>query len=380
MSPPEVLRVAVVGCGQIADAHLSAVRTVAGARTVAVCDQHPDLARQAAERFGIPGVFSDFDQMLTDARPDVVHITTPPHTHAALACQALAAGAHVYVEKPFALDASEADRVFRAAKVARRLVCAGHDQLFDPCWLECRARVAGGEVGRVVHVDSVIGYDLSGPFGRVMFSEPEHWLHRLPGGLFHNNISHAICKVVDLISDERPTVWAAWYGESGPDSPPTELRVLLRWPAATANVLFTCAARPLQRLVRVYGTRRTLEVDFDGRLVRTRGPVVAPGPFAKLAIPWQDLKAAARGLTRNAWRFFRSDLHYFAGMNRLVGEFYRSILGRAEIPVPERDVLRVTGVMDQVFAACRGAAKAPRPAAGRERAAVDRRNPVGIPA
>ena len=129
----------------------------------------------------------------------------------------------------------------------------------------------------MVHVDSVIAYDLAGPFGRIMFAEPQHWIHRLPGGLFHNNISHAVCKVADLMPDERPSVWATWYGESAGGGPPTELRVLLRWPAATANILFTCATRPLQRLVRVYGTRRLLEVDFDGRLVRVRRPTGARG-------------------------------------------------------------------------------------------------------
>ena len=114
MSPPPTLAVAVVGCGQIADAHLSTIRNIPGTRVVAVCDHYPDLARQAAERFRVPGVYSDFERMLERARPDVVHITTPPHTHAFLTCQALAVGAHVYVEKPFTIDAAEADRVFRA--------------------------------------------------------------------------------------------------------------------------------------------------------------------------------------------------------------------------------------------------------------------------
>jgi len=373
MSRPGTLAVAVVGCGQIADAHLNAIRSAPGARTVAVCDQYSDLARQAAERFGVPATFTDFDRLLAHVRPDVVHITTPPQTHAALACQALAAGAHVYVEKPFTVDEVEAERVCRTARAAARLVCAGHDHLFDPCWVECRERVAAGEVGRVVHVDSVMGYDLSGPFGRVMFAEPGHWLHRLPGGLFHNNISHAVCKVIDLVPDERPAVWATWFGDPGRSGPPTELRVVLRWPQVTANVLFTCAARPVQRVVRVCGTRRTLEVDFDGRLIRTYRPVGAPGPFAKLAIPFQDLKQAARALTRNAWRLLRSDLHYFAGMNRLVREFYDAIRGRTEIPIRERDVLRVAAVMDQVFAACRRPGKPVRAAAIRERATTDRR-------
>jgi predicted dehydrogenase len=369
------LSIAVVGCGQIADAHLQAIGNVPGVRAVAVCDQYSDLARQAAARFGVRGAYTDLGRLLAEASPDVVHITTPPHTHAALACQALSAGAHVYVEKPFAVNAAESERIFHTAQSAGRQVCAGHDQLFDPCWLECRARVAAGEIGRVIHVDSVMGYDLTGPFGRVLRTDANHWVHRLPGGLFHNNISHAVCKVLDLVPDDRPSVWATWFGGPEHDGTPTELRVLLKWREATAQILFSSAARPVQRVVRVYGTRRMLEVDFDGRLVRVRQPVIAPGAFAKLAVPWRDLRMAARALTRNAWRFFRSDLHYFAGMRRLFAEFYRAIREGSAVPVSPRDVQRVTALMDRIFAVCRGGEPA-QPA--KKRTAADRRERVGV--
>src|SRR4051794_27140229 len=117
------LKVALVGCGQIADAHLQEIRKTGVADAVAVCDRHIDLARQAAARYGVTGVFDDLDRMLEVTRPDVLHITTPPQTHCPLATRAMAAGAHVYVEKPFTLDAAEADRVLDAARAHRRLVC-----------------------------------------------------------------------------------------------------------------------------------------------------------------------------------------------------------------------------------------------------------------
>src|SRR5215207_1957128 len=98
------LRVAIVGCGQIADAHLQEVKKIRTAEVVATCDQYPELAFQAAERFGVPEVHNDVGRMLEQVRPDVVHITTPPHTHAPLARQAISAGAHVYVEKPFTVN------------------------------------------------------------------------------------------------------------------------------------------------------------------------------------------------------------------------------------------------------------------------------------
>src|SRR6516162_4438416 len=98
------LRVALVGCGQIADAHLGEIRKLPVAEVVAVCDRERDLASQAAARFQVAKVFDNLDEMLASTRPDVVHITTPPHTHKPVAIQVLRAGAHAYVEKPFAID------------------------------------------------------------------------------------------------------------------------------------------------------------------------------------------------------------------------------------------------------------------------------------
>src|SRR6185436_5383812 len=141
------LRVAVVGCGQIADAHLQEIGHIAKAKLVAVCDQQIELADQAARRFAAPAIYDDLDEMIAKARPDVVHLTTPPQTHAPLARRLLTQGIHTYVEKPFALDLREAKAIIASAAAHKRLVCVGHDQLFDPAWLRLENSVRAGELG-----------------------------------------------------------------------------------------------------------------------------------------------------------------------------------------------------------------------------------------
>jgi predicted dehydrogenase len=344
------LRVAVVGCGQIADAHLQEIGKLATARAVAVCDRFPDLAKQAAERFGVPEQFADLGELLARVKPDVVHITTPPHSHAAIAEQVLCGGAHVYVEKPFTVNLKETDALLAAAQTNQRLICAGHDQLFDPCWIELKRRHKAGELGDVVHVDSVFGYDLTGPFGRVLTSDPGHWIHRLPGGLFHNNISHAVYKVTEFLKDDQPRIWANCFGPA--NSPPTELRVMLRGERVTATILFSSTARPVQKVVRVFGTRAMVEVDFDSRQLRWSRPMAAPGAFAKLEAPFRHCVEAGCSLGRNLWQFVRGDLQYFAGMNRLFRDFYRAIEKGGASPTPPEDLRRVTAIMDAIFVAC----------------------------
>jgi predicted dehydrogenase len=347
------VRVALVGCGQIADAHLREIRKNARAELVGVCDQHLDLAKQASARFGAPPVFTDFKELVAVARPDVLHITTPPHTHRSIALQALAAGLHVYIEKPFMIDAAEATEVLAAAEERGRLVCVGHDQLFDPAWEECRRLHRRGDLGRVVHVDSVLGYDLAGPFGRVLATESDHWIHRLPGGLFQNVISHPLYRVTDFLTDTQPEVWATWFSGDANPGFATELRVLLRGKEVTANLIFTSAARPVQRLVRIYGTREGIEVDLDGCFVRRYRTSRLPGAFAKLEVPFRATSEGWRSLWANVRRFLRNELNYFAGMGRLFELFYRSILGGGGPPIPYAEIVRVTAIMDEVFRSCR---------------------------
>ena len=110
-----MLRIAIVGCGKIADAHAAQIRRIDGAEIVGVCDREPLMAAQLAERFAIPRHFSDVGQMLAGATPDVVHITTPTASHFSIARQCLQAGCHVYVEQPFTLDAIEAEALLALA-------------------------------------------------------------------------------------------------------------------------------------------------------------------------------------------------------------------------------------------------------------------------
>ena len=103
---------------------------------------------------------------------------------------------------------------------------------------------------------------------------------------------------------------------------------------------------------------------MDARVLRWYRPGGLPGALAKIGAPWADLTEAARSLARNVWRFVRSDLHYFAGMNNLFRAFYRAISEGGESPTPPADVRRVTAIMDDIFERCRESATTDRTPAG----------------
>src|SRR5579862_1747687 len=115
MDEPRKTRVAIIGCGMIADQHAVQLRHLQGCELVAACDTDDLMVGQFAERFDVPQVFTNAAEMLRDCQLDAVHITTPAQSHFPLARLCLEAGCHVYVEKPFTQTAREADELLDLA-------------------------------------------------------------------------------------------------------------------------------------------------------------------------------------------------------------------------------------------------------------------------
>src|SRR5437879_397521 len=155
-----MLKVAVVGCGKIADAHASQIQRIKGCEIVGVCDREPLMARQLYERFPVKRYFSDLAELLHDARPDVVHITTPPQSHFDIAKLCLEGGCHVYVEKPFTVDEREARKLIAIATEKKLKITVGHDDQFRHAARRMRTLVQSGFLGGApVHMESYYCYE-----------------------------------------------------------------------------------------------------------------------------------------------------------------------------------------------------------------------------
>ena len=76
-----MLKVAIVGCGKIADSHAAQIARIPGCAIVGVCDREPLMAQQLSERFPVKACYRDVTDLIEHAKPDVVHITTPPQSH-----------------------------------------------------------------------------------------------------------------------------------------------------------------------------------------------------------------------------------------------------------------------------------------------------------
>jgi predicted dehydrogenase len=93
---------------------------------VAVCDLKLELAQRNARNFGAPAVYTDAAQMLAQEAPDAAMVVGPPQMHEEVGLQVLAAGAHLFIEKPAAPTIAGAKRLVEAAEAAGKLGQVGH--------------------------------------------------------------------------------------------------------------------------------------------------------------------------------------------------------------------------------------------------------------
>jgi predicted dehydrogenase len=356
-----MLRVAIIGCGKIADAHAAAILRIRDCQIVGVCDREPLMARQLYERFPVKAQFGSVPELLCDARPDVVHITTPPDSHFDITSLCLEHGCHVYVEKPFTVDAGQAQRLVSLASQKGLKLTVGHNYQFSRVTQRLRALVRDGYLGGPpVHMESYYGYNLGDPsYARALLGDRRHWVRSLPGKLLHNIISHGVARIAEFLPSEDPEVIASGFVSPllkgiGETDIVDELRVLISdGERTTAYFTFSSQMRPSINEFRIYGPKNGLLLDQNHEiLLRLRGAkftsyadhFIPPVLFAK-----QHLG----NLFGNIRLFLANEFHMDAGLKVLLESFYQSIREDRPVPIPYHEILLTAKIMDLIFAQLR---------------------------
>lgn len=167
MNDRDDVRVAVLGCGAWGINHVRVWNDLG--RLAIVCDPDPGRLAEVGER--LPGVrrTSDPDEVFASDVAGVV-IATPATTHADLALDALDAGKDVLIEKPLAVDVSDADKVVDLAAARRRVLMVGHVLEYHPGVLALRRMIDDGALGKMLYL-----YSNRLNFGRVRTEENALW-------------------------------------------------------------------------------------------------------------------------------------------------------------------------------------------------------------
>ena len=142
------LKTVIAGCGKIFPMHAVPVSRDPHAVLTAVCDVKPERAGAAAERFGCRA-YTDFEVMLEQEKPDVVHICTPHYLHAPLACLAMEHGCHVLTEKPMAIALADARRMLDTAAATGRTLGVIFQNRYNAGSQLIRRCLDNGDLGEV---------------------------------------------------------------------------------------------------------------------------------------------------------------------------------------------------------------------------------------
>ena len=158
-----------------------------------LCDLDPELQATFAPRYPRAQVTANFDVLVNDDGLDAVVIATPAVTHYELAKQALEAGKHVLVEKPPALNGSEAEELVAIAESQGRVLMPGHLLLYHPAVRTMKALVDSGELGEVLCV-----YSNRQNLGKIRADENALWSLGV----------HDLSVILHLLEEEPSEMWA----------------------------------------------------------------------------------------------------------------------------------------------------------------------------
>ncbi|WP_112467559.1 Gfo/Idh/MocA family protein [Streptomyces triticisoli] len=311
----DVLGVAVVGFGWMGRVHAQAYARVlhhfpqlaVRPRLVAVADEVPGRAEEAAGRYGFDSATRDWREIAADPRVRAVSITAPNFLHREIGLAMAEAGKHIWIEKPVGLTADDARAVADAAAKAGVRGTVGFNYRNAPAVATAREMVAAGEIGRVTHVRVRLFSDYAAhPEGALTWRyERERGGSGVLGDLASHGVDlarHLLGEIDSLAADTavfvperaRPSGATAGHtraagGELGPVENDDYVNCLLRFASGARGVLEACRVSVGEQNnygFEIHGTEGALFWDFRrmGELGVSRGTAYQDQPVSTVYV------------------------------------------------------------------------------------------------
>lgn len=248
----------IVGCGRVTETrHLPALRSLESARVVALADINVDRLNHVADRFHINHRYTDYRRLLSNRSIDNVAVCVPVKFHVEVASAALAAGKHVFLEKPLALGLDESDLLIGRAKESSNKVMVGFNLRWHRLVRRARETIRQGTLGRIQMVRSIL----------TSYHEnvPEWRRHRTYGGgvIFEQAVHHFDLWRFLLQSEVEEVFATSRSGKWDDETATVTARM-----ANGAPVCSVFSERTMARNeVEIYGERRCMRIDcyrFNG--------------------------------------------------------------------------------------------------------------------
>jgi 2-alkyl-3-oxoalkanoate reductase len=327
MSTARETRVALVGAGYVSAYHIRALQMLPHVRIVGIADPAAERAEALARRFHIPGVFTSLTEM-RDVHPDVIHILTPPSSHARLAIEALEMGCHVFVEKPMAPTVAECDAMIAAATRAGRRLSVNHSAKDDPVIVQALDVLRRGVCGEVLGVDFHRSSDYP-PYagGALPAAFREGGYPFLDIGIHALTLMEAFLGAIGEV-DVR-------YRSTGHDPNVLfdEWRGTVACAKGTGAFCLSWSSRPIRNELFVLGTRGDLHIDCFLQTCTVRRSLPGPKPIAAGVNALKRAAATLWHVPRTMFRLASGSLRPSPGIHAGVLRFHDALAGDTEPPV-----------------------------------------------
>ncbi len=282
-------------------------------------------------------VFAGVEALLESVRPDIVHVVTPPQTHAAVARAALDAGCHTYIEKPFAPTVAEASELFANARARGVILCAGHQLLYEAPARRLHELLPA--LGTISHIESYFSFRpvRRTPDGRVPLRPDLQLLDILPHPVY------LLLSVLERAGSGPIELAAIQVGAGG------TVHALLRHGATTGVLTVTLEGRPVESYLRVAGSNGSIYADFvRGTVQRHIGP--GTSGIDKALAPYQMAWQLGTGTTAALGRRVLKRQRYYPGLTELFSAFYDAARGQGNPPMSDESVVQCVRVWEEVAA------------------------------
>ena len=348
-------RVGVLGAGYVADYHLRALQAEADVEVVGIADPDQEKAGKTAAAFGIPGVFKSLDELAASARPNAIHVLTPPAFHADLSIRALDLGCHVFVEKPMAEKASDCDRMIEAARRNNKSLSVNHSARMDPIVLEALRRVRAGALG------DVLGVDFFRSSSYIPFAGGPHLPPPFRNGSypFQDLGVHALYLVESFLGEISQVDTKFYSTGRDPYLMFDEWRVLAECERGVGQIYMSWNGNPMQNELVIHGTKGVMHVDcyIQTLTVRRVLPMI-PKPVLRMMQAMTNGMSATWQTVKNFGRIATGKLKGNPGIQMAVAGFYDSLRRGVEPPIPATEGRRMVKLMEEVSIIADGAKQA----------------------
>ena len=340
---PEI-KVGLVGAGYVSAYHARALRSLPFVKIVGIADLDEDRAKALAQQFQIPAVFPSLKAM-KDAAPQVIHVLTPPASHAELALEAMEMGCHVFVEKPMAETAADCDRMIAKAREKGVALSVNHSARMDPIVLEALEQLRAGVCGEVTGADFFRSSDYT-PYAGGPRKPPQFRNGSYP---FQDLGVHGLYLLEAFLGPIRQAEIRYYASRLGdPNLVFDEWRSLLECERGTGHMYISWNVRPMQNELIIHGTRGVMHVDCYLQTLTVRKTYPAPKPIQRILGAGLNSLSMLWKVTVNTLRFATRRLLPSPGIHVSVTRFHEALRRGEAPPVPAEEGRRIIALLEDI--------------------------------